>query len=485
MNKDRTVAVIGAGVAGLSAGSYLARQGCAVKVFEASSTLGGSCADTKVGGYVFNQGAQYLILPAMLDHVFAELGSDRAKALPLRRVNTPQTVLLAEGTAITLGDNLRVASSNKQIDMSQAQVELKRMVDRWNPLLQVLLDDDVLRGPLSYRTLLAKSWMHLPKFVRTLEAELQALFSDPLFRTSMAGLLLFAGAYPRQLPAPSIIALVSMLTDGMALPEGGMGRIPDALQQTLCQNGGEIILNSEVKRIVLRNGRVCAVEVEGHGCIEIQSVISTASAFITYGTLLPVDEQPKRLRRRVQRAPLSIKAFCIQLGLSNVIDTSSHLNYVVPSMEDLGQYFAPRSSGFAYGYYSVPTVVMPELAPQGGSVVELYSAIRSDEPANAWDEDRSRNMADSAIRWLSDRHELHIVASRIRSPRDFQQQLRLHEGAVYGLSPTAGALGLFPHRSPIPGLFLAGQTTYPGFGIPTSALSGIYSANALLSARHD
>jgi len=485
VNNDRTVAVIGAGVAGLSAASYLARQGCAVKVFEAASTAGGSCADTNVAGYVFNQGAQYLILPAMLDHVFAKLGSDRARALPLRRVSTPQTVFLADGTAITLGENLRVASSNARIDTSLAQEELKRMVDRWQPLLRVLLDDDVLRGPLSYRTLLEKSWMHLPKFVRTLEAELHALFSDPLFRTSMAGLLLFAGAHPRQLPAPSIIALVSMLADGMALPEGGMGRIPEALQETLRQNGGELFLNSEVKRIVLRNGRVSAVEVEGHGNTEIQSVISTASAFITYGTLLPVDQQPKRLRRRVQRAPLSVKAFCLQLGLSNVIDTGSHLNYVIPSMEHLGQYFAPRSSRFAYGYYSVPTVVMPELAPQGGSIVELYSAIRSDEPASDWDEGRSRNVADSATRWLAHRHELRIVATRIRSPRDFQQQLRLHQGAVYGLSPTAGAFGLFPHRSQIPGLFLAGQTTYPGFGIPTSALSGIYSANALLSAGHD
>lgn len=483
VSAGRTVAIIGAGVAGLSAASYLARQGCAVKVFEAASTIGGACADTNVGGYVFNQGAQYLLLPALLDHVFGRLGADRARALPLRRVTAPKTVLLDDGAAITLGEDLRVISSHDPIDASRAESDLQRMVEKWQPLLRVFLDEDVLRGPFSYRRLLAKSWRHLPKFARTLEAELNTLFSDPTFRTCMAGLLLFSGAHPRALPAPSIVALVSMLTDGMALPEGGMGRIPDALEQTVYQHGGEVSLNSRVKRIVLRNGRVQAIEVEGLGNIDTQSVISTISALTTYGMLLRADEQPGRLRKKVQRTPRSMKAFCIQLGLSNVISATSHVNFLIPSMEHLDHYFEPPSPGATWGYYSVPTLVMPELAPEGGSIVEFYPAIRRDEPVTAWEEARSRELAESAIRWLSERHELQIAESRIRSPRDFQEQLRLHEGAIYGVSPTVGALGLFSHRSPIPGLFLAGQTTYPGFGIPTAALSGIYSAEALLSAR--
>ena len=202
---------------------------------------------------------------------------------------------------------------------------------------------------------------------------------------------------------------------------------------------------------------------------------------MTYGTLLQTHERPPRLRSKMQRAPLSTKAFCVQLGLSNVIDTGSHLTYVLPSMENSRHYFAPPSPGVTWGYYSVPTAVMPELAPEGGSIVEFFPAIRSDEPVSTWDDDKSRDMAHAAIRWLSNRHKLEIAVSRVRSPRDFLGQLRLHQGAVYGISPTVGVMGLFSHRSPIPGLFLGGQTTYPGFGIPTSALSGIYAADALLS----
>jgi phytoene dehydrogenase-like protein len=73
-----------------------------------------------------------------------------------------------------------------------------------------------------------------------------------------------------------------------------------------------------------------------------------------------------------------------------------------------------------------------------------------------------------------------IAAKRIRSPRDFRDQLNLYNGAIYGVSAAQGITGLFPHQSPIEGLYLAGQTTYPGLGVPTAALSGIQTANLVL-----
>jgi len=59
------------------------------------------------------------------------------------------------------------------------------------------------------------------------------------------------------------------------------------------------------------------------------------------------------------------------------------------------------------------------------------------------------------------------------------QDLHLYQGAVYGLSPAADPWTLFPHKTPIPGLYLAGQTTFPGFGVANAAMSGIFAAEAL------
>ena len=52
------VNIIGAGVAGLSAGCYLQMNGFETEIFERHSTFGGLCTSWKRGGYTFESGLQ-------------------------------------------------------------------------------------------------------------------------------------------------------------------------------------------------------------------------------------------------------------------------------------------------------------------------------------------------------------------------------------------------------------------------------------------
>ncbi|MEO0729346.1 MAG: FAD-dependent oxidoreductase, partial [Pseudomonadota bacterium] len=54
------VAVIGAGIAGLSCARTLRRAGCYVDLFEASNGVGGRMATTRLGLTAFDHGAQYV-----------------------------------------------------------------------------------------------------------------------------------------------------------------------------------------------------------------------------------------------------------------------------------------------------------------------------------------------------------------------------------------------------------------------------------------
>jgi phytoene dehydrogenase-like protein len=149
-------------------------------------------------------------------------------------------------------------------------------------------------------------------------------------------------------------------------------------------------------------------------------------------------------------------------------------------MEDLDHYFQPAQDQARWGYYSIPTVIAPELAPEGKSILEYVPATRSDGSTESWSEQRIHDLADASIEWLRSRHGLDIEVTRVRSPREFERELNLYRGAIYGVSAAKGLTGLFPHRSPIDGLYLAGQTTYPGLGVPTAALSGIHASRALM-----
>ena len=479
-DKRNTVIVIGAGVAGLTAGSHLARNGFHVNVLEANSKIGGCCGSTEINGYIFNDGAQYLIYPKLLDLVFSQLGFDRSKILPLRRVTTPATTHLPSGMSVSIGDNFYVTIENGELNKPLAQHELAHLIKKWAPVDEILTDEELMLKPFSAWRLLSKAWRHLPKFAGTLKGELEMNFSDPVFRSAMAAQMLYAGAPLEKLPAVAVIALVSGLKDGTTLPEGGMGNIPEALAHTLQQHGGEILLDARVENIRIKNGRTLGVQILEQGFVEGDFVISTANAMTTCRFLLEGSDQPKRLAQKAKRTPLSMSAFCVQLGVSNRLDSASHIHYISPMMEDLNRYIQPTQDMAEWGYYSIPTVVEPELAPTGGSIIEYVPVIRRDEPVEVWNDERISRLADRSIEWLQSRHAMNIAVKRIRSPREFEKQLNLYHGAIYGVSAAKGLTGLFPHKTPIEGLYLAGQTTYPGLGVPTASLSGIHASNSLM-----
>ena len=143
MSKITTVAIIGGGVSGLSAGGLLSRKGLKVKLFEANDKLGGCCSNTSVGGYTFNDGAIYLAFPGILEHVFEKLGLDRPSLLPLRKITAGQTTTLPDGDVISIGDgrDVTINGCNGGIKNTQLRKELERMLKKWEPVFRLFADD--------------------------------------------------------------------------------------------------------------------------------------------------------------------------------------------------------------------------------------------------------------------------------------------------------------------------------------------------------
>lgn len=128
----------------------------------------------------------------------------------------------------------------------------------------------------------------------------------------------------------------------------------------------------------------------------------------------------------------------------------------------------------------VPTVALPGLAPPGGSIVEMFPPIPQNWTGADWTQERKEEVAQRAIARLAGLHTIDIAVRRLRSPREFQEEAHLYAGALYGLTPLAGPGEMFAHRTAIRGLYQAGQTTWPGFGVASAGLSGLMAAEALL-----
>ena len=461
-------------MSGLSAGALLSRQGMKVKLFEANDKLGGLCATTKIGGYTFNDGAVYLVLPGILENVFKRVGLDRRSILPLRKIISHKSTL-PDGTVVSISDRFKVTVSRAtgRTDRVRLERELKNMQKKWEPVLR-LFEDDILTHPFSPSRMIPKLLPHLLKLHGTVASEIRTLISDEAVRAAMAGsMLLFTGTTPQKTPVKLIVNVIAILTEGFFLPVGGMGKIPEALSQSLRKNGGEIFLKSKVNKILVKNGSVYGLEIDEQGLVEVDAVISSVSGMATFSSLLNAEDLPRGMSRMAQKALSPHRALSIQLGLSNVIDGCSHSNSILPMMNKQAKYFIPTKDEVKWFVYFVPTVTMPDLAPKGGCIIEMFPSIEQGIPADHWDEQKTGRVVESSLQALSRLHKIDIAVKRVISPKDFQARTHLY-------TDVAG----FPHKSQIPGLYQAGHTTYPGFGVASAAMSGIFAAEALLKTEN-
>jgi phytoene desaturase len=474
-NRDKSVAVIGGGVAGLAAGLRLAKRGVRVRLFEARPKLGGCCATTTISGYTFNDGALYLVMPRILDHAFAQLGLNRPELLPLVRISSPQTTDLPDGTRVVFGDGRDV--SVLLPGGRRTHVDVSGLIERWNPLLQ-LFAEKLAIAPFSYTRFLTQAWRFLPRFRGTVADELNRLFPDEVVRSAMAGMMLYSGLPAARTPAFQMLGLVCLFTDGFYLPANGMGQVPDCLAAAAISSGAELNLDRSVTRIATRDGRVTALEIGGGETAQVDAVLSAVSGMHTARLL--GEAAPHGMRQKASRSPLSHRAVAVQLGLHNRIDVSSHSLSVLPLMSEQQRFFEQSSSELRYFHCTVPTVTLPDLAPAGRSVIEMFPPIRQDLPIEAWDEKTVGAVADGAIAALDRMHRLDVAVKRVMGPLQFRDELGLFEGAIYGLSPAADVRALFKSVTGMAGLFQAGQSTYPGYGVVSSVISGVFAANALL-----
>ena len=343
---DKKITIIGGGLAGLTAGTLLAKKGLRVQLLEAREQDRRLLRYHQCQGFTFNDGALCLILPDVLDHAFARLGLDREACLPLRKITASHTTTLPDGTTVTMGEGLdvRVEGGGEDVDADQLRGELERMVAKWSPVLDFFTKDAAFH-PFSLGRMALRGWKHLPKLIGSADDELKTSFSSRAVRAAFSGALLFNGVPPEKMPVTMVLGLVSMLRDGYYLPEGGMGTITDTLREAFVKNGGEISLNAPVERIIVKDGRVTSVTAAGVGVIESPVVLSTTSGMTTILSLLDAADAPARMRGKAHKAPLSHRSFVLQLGLSNAIAAPSHFMDELPFMEEQDRLFSQERGG--------------------------------------------------------------------------------------------------------------------------------------------
>jgi phytoene desaturase len=483
------IAVIGAGVGGLSVAARLAKAGHAVEIYEASDKTGGKCRTEWFGDYGFDTGPSLLTIPAVYRDLFLKTGKRLEHVLDVKPVDPAFTYHFFDGQQVTFA-NLSNPKTYLEIEKSfgkDAASQWRELMDRADAMWEVSREPFVESELKSIWSLIKRK--NFLKDLRIIApfTSLRALSKKYKLHPNLAMIIdryaTYTGSDPRKAPAVLLTIAYIEAAFGAWHITGGIGNLSKALEQRCLELGVRIHLNTKVAKINVVNERATGLTLENGQIVNAELVVANADAELVYNQLLDVDvKSAKPERVKLKRASKSLSGFSLLLGLDNSKGKAvalSHHNIFFPKDYDteFDQIFDQKVA------VTDPTIYI--CAPKDSTMVKgankeswfvLVNAPRHD-PQNGMDwRTGAAEYAQVLIKKL-DALGLN-VSSRLdqmefRTPLDLAQYALAPGGSIYGTSSNSARSAFLraSNRSTVKNLYCVGGSSHPGGGLPLVGIS--------------
>lgn len=501
------VLIIGSGVGGLTCGALLSKEGMKVLVLEQSERIGGCCSNYDVNGFRPEVGAVFVIGREMYYKLFELLDLRLEDYIEFHLIDPVYDTILYDGTRVLLPkepeEMVDVIRSISPVDVDGFKrycEDMKKVFDLYLSALSIPMPDLRNVGKLSHVVRMLARKEQLPALpvnfwlaTRTLDKVVKNYFKDERIQLIFGWENLYAA-----LPAHRCTGLLSNISYmgrmGYYYPKGGMVAIPNALKKIMEGFGGEIRTKSLVERIIVKDGVARGVKLSDGEEIYSKVVISNVHSRSTYLELIGEENLPSTIRRAVKRQPCSIPAPTFYIGLSEKLNSiRAHFTVLLTERKQFDNLWNEfYEKGLLYRPDDGPFLVScashddQELAPPGKQVLSvIYIAPYKlkyhdwDKIGDAWAWDCIESLEKRAFPGLSAKVEWMESVT----PVEFERRLRLPEGAFFGLEMSGPNMGPFRpnNRSrAVKNLYLTGQCTNPGGGVPLVMFSGIYASSLIV-----
>ncbi len=493
IDKRYDAIVIGAGVGGLTAATLLARKGWRVLLLEKERQVGGYVVSFKRGAFTFDatgsfiggceEGGEFFQILKELDvHEAIEF-------LPIRNIQNIYPgfeVRLDQGGFSSYADQLLTLFPEEERGLKEYLSLVRKIGEEVNAYSRITPIRKIL-FPVFFRNLI--------RFHRTTHQKVL----DRLFRggeIKMALHTLPVTDPPSRLSFLFVATLITkVLMQGVFYPKGGMGRVTEAMAQSFLRFGGELFLQTEVDRVLIKGGKAEGVLTRDGKMFPSSYILSDINPNHLVQKL-PRDYQAS-LQRKLMRLEYSLSSFILylatdlDLGKMNLPYFTYHR-----SLSDLEQEFRMILGGKIPQHptlvVSIPTLLDSSLAPKGAHLLKVLVVAPFDyqERWRENDPEQYRRIKDEFSRNILLQLESklipglkdHLLFFEAASPITLARYTGNERGAMYGLASTPQQIGNFrpPHQTSIPGLFQVGHYTRPSHGIVGASLSGLFAARNLL-----
>ena len=501
---DYPTVIIGAGLGGLCCGAYLAKQGVPVTVIEQHNIPGGYATsfDRAGGKFTFevslhgtsvNNNATARILKdlGVLNRLqLAELPEVYRLKTPDMDISVPQR---DPGAYISLLAKHFPAEKDGIRRFVQQMLGLAEEVNRLHEKKGKFFKPIF---PIQYR----KMWNVRKK---TLSDLMNEYIREPGLQDILAALWGYYGLPPSKLSAFYYAnATGGYLKNGSSYIKQRSQDLSYALAEVIDNSGGQIIYETSVEKILIKNGVVDGVLLSKGNVLLAKAVVSNASALTTFKKLLPRKALPADYLKRLENYRQSLSSFIVWLGLNSELRgrIKGYSTHVLSGRGAEADYQSCLKGDIEHGSFSVTIYdnVFEGYSRLGTSTLMLlflcgyepwrkyeHDYKRGEKTAyyeekNRWTDILIRRAEKIVVHGLSSMIEVKEVAT----PLTNWSYTGNTEGAIYGFEQSMenAYMKRISNITPIKGLYLASAWGNPGGGYAGVLRSGQLTFEKLMES---
>ncbi len=486
---QKTIAVVGAGIAGLAASIRLARAGYNVSLFEKNAYTGGKMTVYEQDGYRFDAGPSLFTLPHLVDDLFKLCGMNPRDHFNYIQHETACKYWWQNGKKLVLTaqeeENLRAiaeefggeaaASARKYFEDAKEKYELTE---------PYFLQQSLHRAKTFLNRRVLKVIRAIPRLglFNTLNEENEKYFNSPELVQLFNRYATYNGSSPYL--TPGIMQMINHLEHGLGtyLPKGGMHEIAASLTRLAEKLGVNIQLNSPVEKVHVQGKKCEGLQVKGE-TLNFDAVVLNADVHYAYEHLINIGV--KRPKKTLAQEP-STSALIFYWGIDRSFEQLD-LHNIFFSKDYRKEFDQIRSSEDFWLdptiYVNISSKVEQEDAPEGCEnwFVMINVPPNSTQDWKAITLKARKTIVARMSRVLGVDIESHIATERVLDPVMIETYTSSAGGALYGTSSNDRMAAFLRHPNKklggYKGLYFCGGSAHPGGGVPLCLLSGKLAAN--------
>ncbi|MEQ7800031.1 oleate hydratase [Pedobacter sp. ASV1-7] len=479
-DSKKKIAIIGAGISGLSAAAYAAQAGNEVHVFEKHPQPGGRARQFSTeNGYVFDMGPSWYWMPDIIDNFFVDFGHKATDFYDLVSLS-PQFEMVFEDGLLTVPESYQDLKKLFERLETGAGKKLDGFMNAAKYKYEVGMQDFVNKPCYSWlefaSTKIAGSALKM-NLLSNFRSYVSKYFSHPKLKTLMEFPVIFLGASPKNIPALYSLMNYGGYALGTWYPMGGFYQLVLGMKKVAEKQGAVFHFSQNVEKIVTEEGTARGILVNGE--FKAFDAIIASSDYHHTETLL--DNELRNYDQKYWKTRTFAPSCLIYyLGFKERLPNLKH--HTLFFENDLDEHIKsiyeekkwPENPLF---YACCPSQTDPEVAPEGHENVFLLMPLATELK----DEENTR---EHYFQNMIKRLEKHTGAKDLLSKLDYKRSYcvgdfisdyNAYGGNAYGLANTLSQTAVLKpniKNKHLSNLFYTGQLTVPGPGVPPSIISG-------------